>query len=1062
MLETQRNEKLQAALFEMDRVVFKGYLENICEYSVIPVETELEEAIQKIRIRKVSKIIYDRNEDNLGKFNSVFSSMHSCNSAVVLLIKGSKTHTDIYVCSNKSTSDAGFSGTEAMQTLESAVKGNFPGIDISQNLVAKDIASLLKPIQGSDFSAISSVAGVPSLKSDDVDSFSQGLEKIIDGMRGREYVALIQATPVSRRELEHVEGAFQDIYTALSIFEQKQVTLSENESRAAGIAVTDGITKTLSESVGDTQTRTDGTSSSKSISNSKTQSDFDLKKSIAGAVSGAAAGAGTAAVSTAGVGIVPGALVGGLIGLSSNLFGGSKTVSDSVSDSSNSSNASSKSITKSSSQSSSNSRTDTDTFTSGTGKTLQITEKNRRISALLASIDSQLSRIDECKNYGMWSWGAYFLGASELDVRLGADLYSGILRGDSTGLERNSIAVWKRSANSMKFIELQKYLAQLIHPIFQTPKNFVTRCVSHASLISTKEMAVAMSFPQKSLPGIPVLECVAFGRSVTQFERDQSKESICIGQISNFGIVDPNYSVDIDLASLTGHTFITGSTGSGKSNAIYTLLETLHTKRNIPFLVIEPAKGEYKEVFGGRKDVHVFGTNAKLTPLLRLNPFSFPKNVHVMEHIDRLIEILNAVWPMYAAMPAILKEAIECTYEKIGWDLINSDCLHSAEIFPDFYDLLDVLPEVINQSDYSQEIKGNYAGALVTRIRSLTNGYFKSIFQKDELDSAQLFDQSCIVDLSRVGSSETKALLMGILFLKLQEYRISNASGSNVKLRHITVLEEAHNLLRKSSNSQSEDSSNVQGKSVEMISNAIAEMRTYGEGFIIADQAPGLLDSSVIRNTNTKIIFRLPDFEDRCLVGKAARLDDNQIGELARINRGCAAVYQNDWLEPVLCKFRPFDPDKMNHFVHTQVSTKLTDNRRQSLTEFVKILVNISFESSGDKVDVDFDGLNLSAPFPSIKEIRLMSKKDLSESVISHINLFKILDRVPKVGNVDVWIKHLNRQMTSIFEPGILTTREELELLKIVLQFLAIETPQNKEVFEISIKKLEVDSGCLL
>lgn len=74
----------------------------------------------------------------------------------------------------------------------------------------------------------------------------------------------------------------------------------------------------------------------------------------------------------------------------------------------------------------------------------------------------------------------------------------------------------------------------------------------------------------------------------------------------------------------------------------------------------------------------------------------------------------------------------------------------------------------------------------------------------------------------------------------------------NTELRHITVLKEAHNILRRTSFEQSSEGSNLTGKSVEMISNAIAEMRTYGEGFIIVDQAPGLLDMSAIRNTNTK------------------------------------------------------------------------------------------------------------------------------------------------------------------------------------------------------------------
>ena len=128
----------------------------------------------------------------------------------------------------------------------------------------------------------------------------------------------------------------------------------------------------------------------------------------------------------------------------------------------------------------------------------------------------------------------------------------------------------------------------------------------------------------------------------------------------------------------------------------------------------------------------------------------------------------------------------------------------------------------------------------------------------------------------------------------------------NSRLRHVTVLEEAHNLLRKTSAEQSQEGANLQGKSVEMLANAIAEMRTYGEGFIIADQAPGLLDMSVIRNTNTKIILRLPDEEDRKLVGKSAALKEAQIDELSKLPLGVAAVYQNEWPEAVLCKIEAY------------------------------------------------------------------------------------------------------------------------------------------------------------
>ena len=208
---------------------------------------------------------------------------------------------------------------------------------------------------------------------------------------------------------------------------------------------------------------------------------------------------------------------------------------------------------------------------------------------------------------------------------------------------------------------------------------------------------------------------------------------------------------------------------------------------------------------------------------------------------------------------------------------------------------------------------------MLTRIESLTNGINGLIFSNDELTNEHLFDTNVIVDLSRVGSTETKSLLMGILVLKLQEYRMTNGD-MNAELKHITVLEEAHNLLKRTSTEQMAESANLLGKSVEMLANAIAEMRTYGEGFIIADQAPGLMDLSVIRNTNTKIIMRLPDFSDRDLVGKSANLNDDQIIELAKLPKGVAAVYQNEWIQPVLCKVEKVEYDS-NTFQNTFVGS---------------------------------------------------------------------------------------------------------------------------------------------
>ena len=353
----------------------------------------------------------------------------------------------------------------------------------------------------------------------------------------------------------------------------------------------------------------------------------------------------------------------------------------------------------------------------------------------------------------------------------------------------------------------------------------------------------------------------------------------------------------------------------------------------------------------------VYGTNPLLDDieLLRINPFRFPKSVHVLEHMDRIVEIFNVCWPMYAAMPAILKDSVERAYIASGWDLETSENMYSPDLFPSFSDVTKQVKLVLKESDYSDDNKGDYTGSLVTRLKSLTNGINGLILTNDDLTDEELFDRNVIVDLSRVGSSETKSLLMGLLVLKLQEHRMDQRAiehDLNSDLKHITVLEEAHNLLRRTSSEQSSESSNLLGKSVEMLSNSIAEMRTYGEGFIIADQSPGLLDMSVIRNTNTKIIMRLPDYSDRLLVGKSAGLSDNQINELWRFERGVAAITQSDWLEPILCMIDKYEPEKISQKKTNHTKQDVREKRAVVKHSLLECIMSKEIYRKGDRVDI--------------------------------------------------------------------------------------------------------------
>jgi energy-coupling factor transporter ATP-binding protein EcfA2 len=560
------------------------------------------------------------------------------------------------------------------------------------------------------------------------------------------------------------------------------------------------------------------------------------------------------------------------------------------------------------------------------------TAENKAITDMLQLIDSQLKRTNEFDSYGMWNIAGYFISDDMSAAEIAASNYRSLMNGENSGREVSAINSWR--SNFDNFWDLTQYLSRFVHPQFVYGGNVFTNA---STAVSGKELGLHLGLPRNTVPGMPVIEHAEFGKEVNSYQlfpkksSDNPKERITLGKVFDLGQITEK-TVELDNKSLNMHTLITGSTGSGKSNTVYQLLKELH-QDEIPFLVVEPAKGEYKDVFGNWDDVNVYSTNPNIAPLINLNPFKFPESIHVLEHVDGLVEIFSVCWPMYDAMPAFFKEAILKSYEEVGWDL-GSSIFEGEEVeYPDFEILAEQLERLIDDTDYSAEIKGNYTGALTTRVKSLTVGLNKFIFTNEQTPYEKLFDENCILDISRVKSSETKALIMGLMVYILNEYRVDQKSENNVGLKHVTVLEEAHNLLK---NTSASGESDLIGKSVEMLTNTIAEIRTYGEGFIIVDQSPSSVDIAAIKNTNTKIVLRTPEANDREAVGRSMGLTPDQVNEIAKLPSGVGVVYQNDWISPVLTMV-----DKAN----VKESTYINENPavikpiRESRTEIIKAIM---------------------------------------------------------------------------------------------------------------------------
>ena len=529
----------------------------------------------------------------------------------------------------------------------------------------------------------------------------------------------------------------------------------------------------------------------------------------------------------------------------------------------------------------------------------QGTMENKQIADMLLLLDELIGRTYEYESYGLWHVTGYFMADKITTARVAANNYRSLMNPSNSSQTIAAINSWRRSgsAKASDFHSLSTYLSRFAHPRFDYGGGIV---VDASTSISSKELGMHLVLPRTTVPGFAVVKHAEFGKEVTTHtpvpstDAATTSDSITIGKVFDRGQVTSK-SVVLETNSLGMHTFVAGSAGSGKSNTVYQMLTEL-MQRNVPFLVIEPAKGEYKNAFGSLPDVSVFSTNPDVARLVNINPFTFPKSIHVLEHVDGLVEVFGVCWPLNDGMRAFLKDAILRSYEVVGWDLGSSTFEGKHLEFPDFDVLAEQLDELILESNYSSHIKSSYHDSLLTRVRSLTVGLNKYIFTLDQTPYEDLFDKNCVLDLSRVKSAETTALIMGFVLYALNEHRVAENSQNGGELKHVTVLEEAHILLRNSSN----DAWDPANKSMDMITNTIAEMGAYGEGFVLVDQSPSLVNSTAIKNTRTKIVLRTPEISDRKAVVGSMGLSDIQVNELANLSSGAAVVYQNDWVCPVL------------------------------------------------------------------------------------------------------------------------------------------------------------------
>lgn len=430
----------------------------------------------------------------------------------------------------------------------------------------------------------------------------------------------------------------------------------------------------------------------------------------------------------------------------------------------------------------------------------------------------------------------------------------------------------------------------------------------YGNYLSSKELAVYSTPPVIDTAGISVKDYVNFdvNRNVTG--------DTCIGQIIENGQISKNeYSVDLN--DFNRHCLVIGLTGSGKTNTIKSLVcsASKNGADKKPFMIIEPAKKEYWELYKlGFDDLRIYsiGSNELYSNRLCINPFERVsyreesgniKSVSIQTHIDFVYAAFKASFIMYTPMPYVLEKAIYSIYEDCGWDIDNNLNKNGRDIYPTIEDLYFKIPTIVTEMGYDTKMRNDLIGSLQARINSLRIGSKGSALNVAEsFPMKHLLEGNTIIEIEDIGDDDVKAFIISLLLIRILEYR-RQQEDCQLGIRHLLFIEEAHRLL-KNVQSGTGENADPRGAAVEFFCNMLAEMRSKGQGFVIADQIPTKLAPDLIKNTNLKIVHRTVDEEERLLMGGAMNMTEEQKGALSTLKQGVAAVYSEGDNRPKLVK----------------------------------------------------------------------------------------------------------------------------------------------------------------
>lgn len=793
---------------------------------------------------KVNSITFEEKAPRREALENVLSSMRLPYINFIYLIKGERNRISFYYGVSRDLSASSKDSVNVhnigVSVLKRSIESNFRGSIVSvvgneeKQIILNDLHR---------FSYVNYLEGVPGQNTDNAEEF-QRVDRLTDVMLGDEFMFLVTSKALHLDAIQAIEDRVFDFYQKLVPASKKTIQTGNSE----------GFTQTKTETKG----TTNGYSSSKQEGSSESKT------------------------------------IGSSDGGTSKSKSFSKTDSTTV--------GTNKSETRGQSTSTSDNLSDANGKSKTQSDSTSLEVVNKKVQDWMRYIDeSILKRIDYGKGKGIFASSIVLFANDNIVMQKLANtsttLFSGAT-GNKIPLQLNSLNNNHQRQNLHRNLQLP--IGTFHKPLQQNEVSTRSALSQYttsdriylANWYSINELGVIAGLPQKEVVGLSLNEEVEFGLNYASPANDEYK--IPIGHLVQSGTIHHDIEISLDKKELSKHIFVCGVTGSGKTTTCMSIL----LKSNLPYLVIEPAKTEYRALATREKDLIVFTLGRDDISPFRLNPLEFFPSETISSHIDMIKASIEAAFDMEAAIPQIIEASLYECYKRYGWNIqTNKNELYDDPFadgiyaFPTLSDLISTTKIVVEKQGFDDRLKNDYLGSIKARLMGLVVGAKGEMLNtRRSIDFRDLLHHKVIIELENIRSGSEKSLIMGFILSNLNE-AIKNQHKIDKTFKHITLVEEAHRLLSKYTPGDSLNKKN----GVETFADMLAEIRKYGESLIIADQIPDKMTPDVLKNTNTKIVHKVFAQDDKEAIGNTISLTQEQKSFLSHLVTGRAIVFSQGW-----------------------------------------------------------------------------------------------------------------------------------------------------------------------